>query len=165
MLELSVSNIVFTLINILILFAIFKKFLFGRVSHVLDERAQMVEKQKTELQQAADEVHAKEDACGRMIADNEAKGEKILSDAHDKATEEYNRIVNLAHSDSEKIIAQAQEKADSDIARKRREFTESMAQMVTGAVEKISGMESGPEQDKKLYDLFLKEAGEEHGQK
>lgn len=51
MLDFSIPTILFTVINILVLFLFLKKFLFGRVNAIMEKRAQMVQ---------ADLDHAKE---------------------------------------------------------------------------------------------------------
>ena len=43
MLDFSIPTILFTVINILVLFLFLKKFLFGRVNAIMEKRAQMVQ--------------------------------------------------------------------------------------------------------------------------
>ena len=51
MLEFQLSTIVFTIINLLVLFLILKKLLFGRVNAVLEQRSALV---KSEIASAED---------------------------------------------------------------------------------------------------------------
>ena len=68
-------NLVFTIINLLVLYLLMKKFLFGPVMHVMDQRQQMLDQQLEEAKKTEDRANelqkkyenalksAKEDSC------------------------------------------------------------------------------------------------------
>ena len=45
MLDFQLSTIVFTILNLLILYAFLRKFLFGRVNAVMEEREKLIQEQ------------------------------------------------------------------------------------------------------------------------
>ena len=56
MLDFDIWTIVFSVINILVLFFFLKKFLFGRVGAMLEKRAQMVQADMDQAKQKAAEL-------------------------------------------------------------------------------------------------------------
>ena len=56
MLDFDIWTIVFSVINILVLFFFLKKFLFGRVGAMLEKRAQMVQADMNQAKQKAAEA-------------------------------------------------------------------------------------------------------------
>ena len=56
MLDFDVWTIVFSVINILVLFFFLKKFLFGRVNAMLEKRAQMVQADLDQAKQSTQEA-------------------------------------------------------------------------------------------------------------
>lgn len=71
-------NLVFTIINLLVLYLLMKKFLFGPVIHVMDQRQQMLDQQLEEAKKTEDRANelqkkyenalksAKEDPAGSL---------------------------------------------------------------------------------------------------
>ena len=49
MLDFQLSTIVFTILNLLILYAFLRKFLFGRVNAVMEEREKLIQEQIKEI--------------------------------------------------------------------------------------------------------------------
>ena len=45
MLDFQLSTVIFTVLNLLILYVVLKKLLFGRVNRILEERAALVEQE------------------------------------------------------------------------------------------------------------------------
>ena len=49
MLEFEPSTIIFTIINLLVLYVILRKFLFGRVNAILEQREKLIQEQIKEI--------------------------------------------------------------------------------------------------------------------
>ena len=58
MLEFHLSTIIFTIINLLVLYFFFRKFLFGRVNAVLEQREQLIEKEIGEAKEKNQKAEA-----------------------------------------------------------------------------------------------------------
>ena len=104
-------NILWTAINLLILYALLRKFLFAPVHGILDKRKAEVE---AELQQAADTRSQAEsvkkdyeESLARVAEENA----RSIAEAKGKATAEYDRIVAEANVKAEGIVTAAKEKA------------------------------------------------------
>lgn len=149
-------NIVWEIINVLILFALVKKFLFKPVREILKKRNDEIEASYQAAEKTnkdADDLKAQLAASASKIAENE---EKAVADAKEKGAAEYDRIVGEAQSKSEQIISEARDKAKAVADQEKRKAEDEITGMVKEAAAKIAESES----DEKLYDDFLKEVSQ-----
>ena len=93
MLKLDVWNIVFTIINLLVLYFIFKKFLFKPVLNVIKEREDKINGQFEEAKKANEDADnkKKEYEDKLIMAKNEA--DKIVLEARQRAEKEKNQTL------------------------------------------------------------------------
>ncbi|MCH1983937.1 F0F1 ATP synthase subunit B [Ruminococcus sp. OA3] len=160
MLSLDIYNVVFTVINLIILFLILTKFLIKPVSAIMEKRDSEI---KNNLE-AAD--HANQTA-NQLKAEYEASlhhayetSEEIVKKAQATAREEAERIVREANEKAGKIV----EEANRSIAMSREKAMEDMRSQIaslamTAAVKMLSD-QSREDNDRMLYDSFLTKAGE-----
>ena len=161
-------NLLFTVINLLFLYFLMKKFLFGRVNKVIEERRQLIEKQFADAkaaQDTADELKAEYET--KLAAAGEAR-ENILAQAKAQAQAESER--RLAETDAE--LEQKRRRAEADMAVERanalREMKSEIASLVIDAAAKVVDDQDTKDtirNDRKLYDKFIAEAGEANGVK
>ena len=105
-------NLLFTVINLLFLYFLMKKFLFGRVNKVIEERRQLIEKQFADAkaaQDTADEMKAEYET--KLAAAGEER-ENILAQAKAQAQAESER--RLAETDAE--LEQKRRRAEADLS-------------------------------------------------
>ena len=62
MLEFHLSNILFTILNLLVLYAFLRKFLFGRVNAVLEARAALIKEQLASAEEQSRQAEARKSA-------------------------------------------------------------------------------------------------------
>ncbi|MCR4587469.1 MAG: ATP synthase F0 subunit B [Lachnospiraceae bacterium] len=147
-------NLLFTVINLLILFVLLKKFLFGRVHKILEERQAEIDAsfEKAELANKEAEqnlTEAKEEAKQqRELRD------KAIADAKKEASEAYDKIVADANVKADEIVEKAGIKAEQEAQDRIQEAQAQIADLVYEAVEKLEGAQ-GNVSDGKLFDSFL----------
>ena len=160
MLEFHVCTIVFNIINLLVLFFFFRKFLFGRVNAVLEERAKLVQQEleqaethNTQAQQLQSQYQEKLDSAheeaGRIVAQAQAQGKK-----------EYDALVAAAQEDVRKVHADAQSKLAAERENMLRGARQEVAQLALLAAAQVAGKRLDSDSDRALVEDFLKEAGE-----
>ncbi len=154
-------NIVYTIINILILFVIFRVFLFKRVDKVLKERNDEIENATVTAEKKssdADAAKAKYDADVRKL---EEEKENIISESREKGYHEYAQIVANAKVEAGTIIEDAKKTAKLESERQRRIYEAEITEMVVSAASKIAAGSHSEQQDSELYNRFIDEAGDE----
>ncbi|MBO6239360.1 MAG: ATP synthase F0 subunit B [Butyrivibrio sp.] len=159
MLTTSIVNIACTIFNLLILYFLFKKFLFGRVDKVLMQRREEVEtatKAADEMTKSA--IATKKDYEKKIEKVDEEK-EQILADIKKQGYDEYDRIINEAKRRGEQILVEARHNAEVENERAKEVYAAQLTDMVVDAASKIAATKHSKEDDMELYEKFISEAG------
>ena len=152
-------NIVWTIVNILVLFLLLKHFLFKPITEMMESRTAEIEnnlKDAEDQKQKASELTAQYE---EKLQGAHAEAAQIVSEARQRGQREYDAILKTAGQDAQK----EQERARADMEREREEMLrgvqENVTEMVLLTASKLSQKELDEESDRKLVDSFLSEAG------
>ena len=153
MLDFQLSTVIFTVLNLLILYVVLRKLLFGRVNRILEERAALVEKElsSAERQKAQAEEMRKE--YEDQLAQAHAQAAKIVDQAKARGEQEYQAILDQAQEDTRRMQEQAREKL-------MRSARQEVAQLAVLAAAKVTGQALDQDSDRAMAEQFLSEAGE-----
>ena len=160
MLELQVSTIVFTVINLLILYVVLKKVLFGRVNRVLQARADLIQQNLSGAEQEkaqADELKAEYE---QKLARAHAEAAEIVAQAKTRGAQEYQAIMDQAQDEVRRTQAQAQAQNQADREEMLRSARREVAQLAVMAAAKVAQRELDEQSDRAIAEQFLAEAGE-----
>ncbi|WP_158589539.1 ATP synthase F0 subunit B [Butyrivibrio sp. CB08] len=158
MLNISVVNIVCTILNLLILYFVFKKFLFGRLDEILKARQEEIDQATAAADKAIEEAKASKKEYEEKISFAEEEKEQILADIKKQGYVEYEKIVDDAKKKGEQIITEAKHNAEVEAYRSRDKFAADIKDMVIDAASKIAATKHSSEDDSNLYDKFIDEA-------
>jgi len=160
MLNINIWNIAFTVINLLVLYIFMKHFLIGPVRKILDERKQMIERDLDDAKNTRTEAEQMKASYEVSMGKAEEEASRIIESAKSRAGDEYNRIIAQAREDAAKKM----EDADKTIALEREkamnDLKVSVAGLAMSAAAKLLSEQSGPENDRNLYNRFLAESGD-----
>lgn len=157
MLDISIMNVVYTVINLLILYFIFKKFLFGRIDKILREREEAEEKKQVEAKETLAGAEALKSKYEQTVSMIDAERVRVLQEARDKGRSEYEEIVANAHKEAEQILDEARAEAKREVDRERADIEAEMEDLVLRAAERISAGVHSTAFDSALYDRFIAE--------
>ena len=155
MLQLDVWNVLFTVINLLILFVLMRIFLYKPVQKIIAARQAEADKQ-------FDEAAAKQSEAEELKTKYEAvlsEKKKVVAEARKTADEEYQRIVTDAHKTASQIKDDAEAEAISQKEQILKKAEKEIADMVVDAAAKVVGSNSA-DTNAALYDTFLNKAGD-----
>jgi|SRR5512135_1881281 F-type H+-transporting ATPase subunit b len=153
--------ILVSLVQFLILYWLLRRFLWGPVTHALDERARKIregldlaESAKQERERMKQEVEqllaqARREA-GEISERTRAAAEAAAADIRTQAKTEADRIRDKGRQDAQALHDQALAQLRSEVA-----------SMVVLAASRILGREVSPEQHRALIERSLDEAGKE----
>jgi F-type H+-transporting ATPase subunit b len=119
-LNISLVNIVCTIINLLLLYVVFKKFLFGRVDEILKKRQEEVDEASAAADKAIEEARAAKSEYEKKISMADEEKETILADIKKQGFDEYERIVLDARKKGDQIITQARHNAQEEAKKARQ---------------------------------------------
>lgn len=154
-------NILWTVINLIVFFLLMKFFLFKPIKKTLDKRKELIDKQfkdAEDAQRQADEIKAKYQS---ELDGVEEEKKQILVSARANAKNEYNKIIDKAQSDADKIKTDAKKLSDFETEKARRAVKEEIVALAMETAEKVVGKSASPQLDSKLYDEFLNESSDE----
>lgn len=156
-------HIIITIINLMILFFIFKKYLFKPVQAIFDKRQQEIDKIYSEAQSAHDAAEKDKSEYNEKIKTADADAEKILKDASEKAGRISENIISEANAKAGAMM----KKADEDIARERKkavnEIKNEIASISVDIAQKVIEREINENDQKDLIDSFIDGIGDDNG--
>ena len=155
-------NLIFTVINILILAVAMRLLLFKPVRDIIakrkEEADQEYEKAQASLREA-DELKKQYDDSLKKL---EEERKETMRTARKNADAEYQRIVGSAEERAASIKSDAQIQAESTRQQVLKRAEREIADIVLEAATKITGdAKEGKEINSALYDEFLSKAGED----
>ena len=136
------AQIIWVFVDLLILFVLMKKFLFGPITRMLDDRAQ--------------EVSDTLDQADRRLAE----AEQIIEDARARGQQEYDRLVAEARTAVQRLEEQSAQRRESERAQMLREAKKELAALVLLTTAKVSRQTLDSDTDRAMIDDFLREETE-----
>ena len=147
------SNILWTIINLLILYALMKHFPFQPVHDILEKRKQEIESDFALANQQKQEALESKNKANQQLENMQTICDGMLADAKEKASLEYEQIIADANKKSDEMIEQARTKTIEAANEEKAKAKSEIADLINKAADKITNTKS----DEKLYDDFLKE--------
>ena len=151
------ANVIWTVVDLLILFLLMKKFLFGPVTAMLDQRAAAINADLDDAKaqkQAADVLLADHE---RQIGEARAEAGRIVADAKRRAEAAYEQKLSQAQEEIQRMQQQAARQIETDrramLAQTRREI----ARLSLLAASKVAQQRMDADNEFALVDDFLSE--------
>ena len=151
-------GLIFTVINLLVLYLLMKRFLFKPVHRILEERQAKVDEALANAAQAEEQAKALERERSQAMEDIEAERQEILQKARRSAAAEGERILADANERSEKLVEEASVEANRQREQMLQHAQGEIAELVLSAAAKVALGGEGSD-DGALYDIFLEKAG------
>ncbi|MBQ7291090.1 MAG: F0F1 ATP synthase subunit B [Clostridia bacterium] len=158
--SINIWQMLISLCNLLIIFLIVKKFLFGPIKNVMSKRqSEIDEHYKTAEAAEADAMRAKEEFEYKLTtADKEAAS--ILKEATVRADRRGEKIIEEAKEKADVIVRGAQAEAELERKKATEGIKQEIVDVSTCLSEKILEREIKQADHKKLIDSFISEIGE-----
>ena len=151
------ANVIWTVVDLLILFLLMKEFLFGPVTAMLDQRAAAINADLDDAKaqkQAADVLLADHE---RQIGEARAEAGRIVADAKRRAEAAYEQKLAQAQEEIQRMQQQAARQIEADrramLAQTRREI----ARLSLLAASKVAQQRMDADNEFALVDDFLSE--------
>lgn len=161
MLEFHLSTIIFTIINLLVLYAVLRKVLFGKVNDVLEQRAQLVQQEIDAAQAGNRQAQELKAQYEGQLQDAHQEAAKIVADAQTRAQRVYDGTVAEAQSEAQRLRHEAQAQIASERETMLRSARQEVASLALLAAAKAAGRSMDGNDDKAFVDEFLLEVGEQ----
>lgn len=169
-------GIVYTIINLIVLYLLLRHFLIGPVTQVMEKRKQIIEDGFKNAQKAQDDALRMKQEYEDALSGAKQESVQIVENARKSAKSEYDRIVGEAGEKAGSIIESAKETVRVERERTMKEMQSEIAGLAMASARKIIGggadygigAESRNSADagsgRELYDRFLSEMSGDAGE-
>lgn len=158
----NIWQIIISLLNLLILFLILKKFLFKPVKKVLAERQEMIDSRFESAKQAEEKAENAKKSYEEKLAGAEAEASEILKAANKKAERRSDKIVSSAKLKADDIIRQAQNDAKLEKQKAESEIKHEITEVSAMLTEKILEREIKSADHRDFINSFIEKIGEDN---
>ena len=158
-LGISLKELIFVIINFLILVAVLTRFLYKPFLGALEKRKQAIEDAFTNADATNRKADEKYEAYTKKLARAEAESREIIKNARLKADDHANMIVEEAKAEAARIKLQAEKEAVREKEKALREVREQIGQLAILAAEQILEKEVAAEGQEEIIDRVLEKAG------
>ena len=152
-------NVIFTIVNLIVLYLGLRKFLIGPVTKEMDQRKQLIEGQMADarhVNEQANELKAQYEDALKQAHEESAQ---IVEKARKSAQAEYESRMDAADAEAQKIIANAHKSIDLEREKTVQELQSQIAGLAMAATAKVLGDTDQAAQNKLMYEQFLAKTG------
>lgn len=158
----NIWMILISLCNLLLLFFIIKKFLFGPIKNVMEKRQETIEKQYSDAEQAQRNANADKEAWEKKLQSAKDEADAILKTATENAGRRSDKIVAEAKERADGMIREAQSEAQLERQKAEASIKREIADVSALLAEKMLDREINADDHREMIGAFIKEIGDTH---
>ena len=147
-------GLVWTIINLIVLFLLLRHFLINPVSNIMEQRRKLIADGLQNAQDTQDEANRLKAEYEEALSGAKKESAEIVDKARIDARAEYDRIVGEAGAKAGNIIENAKENVRIAREQTMKELQSQIAGLAIASAEKIVG-----DKEQNIYDQFLGEVG------
>ncbi len=156
----NIWQILISLLNLLLLFLIIKKFLFKPAKNVMAKRQEEIDEKYSVAENMKNEAIAYKEKYEEQLKGAKKEAEEILSSASSNAKFREEKILSEAKEQADGILRRAEAEAELTV-KKAADGIKREIVSVSGAIaEKMIGREINTDDHRELIDSFIKEIGD-----
>lgn len=159
--NINFDTIIFTLINTLIIFLLYKFLLHNKVMAILDERKEKVAADITAAEKAQADAEAVKKEYTERLEQSKEEASRIVSAAVKRAGEREAEIIAEAQQEAAAIKVKAEESIQLEKKKAMNEIKDQIADIVIMASEKVCEKEISAKDNEALINKFIAEVGNE----
>lgn len=149
----------FEILNLIILYLVFRKYLFKPVTNFMDKRTAKIEGSLREAQEKLAEADEIKQNYENELADFRQRSKELMEQARQQASKIHEEILNDAKKQAELIMAQAREQIERDRQRALEELKEEIVDISIKIATKVINQQLDLAKDEAYIDKLLDEEG------
>lgn len=159
--NINADTIIFTLINTLIIFLLYRFLLHNKVMAILDERKAKIGEQMKAAQDAQAEAEAVKKEYAERLEQSKEEAAQIVSAAVKRAGEREAEIMAQAQQDAALLKQKAEESIALEKKKALNEVKDQISDIVIMASEKVCEKEISKKDNEALINSFIAQVGNE----
>lgn len=156
----NIKAIIIQAVGFLILLFILKKYLFGKISAMLNERSEGVKKVYTKVENDRAEAERLKIEYHKKLSDAEAEAVKRIQDAVNEGSRVSEEIIKRAKEEIELMKVKAKEGIDQERKKALAEIRNQVVTLSLLASSRLIRQSISSQTAEKLVDDFIEEIGE-----
>ena len=153
-------EIITQLINLLLLFLLFKHFLFKPVQNLLNARQAEIDKSYADAETAQTRAEELRDEYEKRISDAKAEAADIAKAASRKAQAHYDEVVGTAKADAARLREKAEAQIEQEKKKAMNELKDEISGIAVDIASKVVEREIDEKDHEELISEFIKGVGE-----
>ena len=153
-------QILVSLLNLVLLFLIIKKFLYQPVKNVLKSRQEKIDEKNSQAEAYLSEAEETKAQLEAKLNDAENQADEILNEATVNATRRKEKILGEAREEADAIIRQARTNAELEMKKAESDIKTQIVDVSFELSKKIIEREINKEDHHKLIDSFIEQIGD-----
>ena len=154
-------QILISLLNLLILFLLFKKFLFKPVNNMLAKRQSEIDARYDEADEAKRIAEEDKALWNEKIGTVKAETDEMIKKAQESAKRQGETIVSKAKDQADSIVRQAEVQAQLEMQKAQEGIKKEIVEVSTALANKLLEREINAEDHRDLIDSFIEKIGDE----
>lgn len=159
--DINPATIVFTLINTLIIFLLYRFFLHNKVMDILDKRQQAINADFEAAEAAKKEAEQTKAEYTEKLQQSKEEADQIIAAATKRAADKEAEIIAEANAGAARMKQQAQESIEQEKRRALNEVKDQISEVVVLAASKVCEKEISEKDNAVLIEGFLAGVGKE----
>ncbi len=156
----NIWTMLFAWINLLILYLVLKKILFGPLKNMIDSRQREVDEMYRNAHTAEDSALKMKEEYEEKLSSAEAQSEELLRTAQRKALLKEEEILKEASAKAELVMERAQAEIELEKKRAINEVKDEVSALAVGIAGAIIERDVSEEEHKDLIDEFIDRIGD-----
>ena len=160
MLNVSLSGVLWTAVNLFVLYLLYKKFLWKPVTAMIERRQAEIDQNMASASDQKAQAEAAREKYDTRLAQADRDADELLRQAKSRADAQAQAIIDTAQAQARALTEKTRTQLESDRQAMIAGAKSEVAQLVLLAASKVSAGRMGADDDAALVDAFLSEAGE-----
>ncbi len=157
----NIWQIFISLLNLIILFHLFKKFLFKPVNNMLQKRQSEINERYDAADEAKRTAEEKELLWNEKINKVKAETDELLKKAQDSAKRQGAAIISNAKEQADGIVRQAETQAKLEMKKAEDDIKWEIVEISTALANKLLEREINTEDHHSFINSFIEKIGDE----
>lgn len=159
MMELSLSTLIATIINFLILLLVLKYFFFEKVQAIIDEREQLINEKLDEAEEEAEKGRILAIENQRILRNAKEEGKLITERRKQKAEKIYEEIVDEANQEAKVILERAKIEINREKEKVEYQLKKEAIELALELSKKVIEKNIDEEKNRELIGDFIAKVG------
>jgi F-type H+-transporting ATPase subunit b len=148
---------IWTFVTFLIVFLILRRFAFGRIQRVIDQRRDRIREALDEADKARAEARELRELTKQEREEAKAERERILDETRRQAQAQFERAREQAGDDLKRRLDENKRELEAENRRLREEIRRDVVELTLLAAEKVTGKTLDADDQRRLIDEAIEE--------